>query len=377
MAAKIWINGMGIVGRELFREIVRGGGGNTSDNNFEIVGINDWSLSPTEIADLLIHDTVATGRNNIFNRFVNGYTEVVGTNDTTKTTYKISTGAEISINYKSGKLSVGGKEIDVYQVFPTYWDALPLGESSVDIMVDCSGYYLNNSNSSAIVNGFIKFSNAGAKLVVSAYYSSNQLPSVVSSVNNSVITKDNIYYEIPHNLATHAISWLCSALSDLNIITEIRGTEMTAYTNAGLLQDGANSRSACYGINKMVDSGPFKSIGLIVPEYNGKCQGVSFTVPVVRGGIVNVDVLLNKDAKTDDINAALKVATNGSFGYVEDDFTNNDLLFADTPIVVKALPSSITYNAGSLMQIQMGYDNIWGLTKQTCNTLVQVKKTFG
>jgi len=230
MAVKVAINGFGRIGRLAFRQMFGAKG-------YEVVAINDLT-DPKMLANLLKYDT-AQG----------GYCGRIGENKHTVVAGESS-------------ITVDGKEIPIYKEADA--NNLPWGELKVDVVLECTGFYTKKEKAMAHIN-------AGAKKVVISAPAGNDLPTIVFSVNENTLTKeDNII-----SAASCTTNCLAPMANVLNKYAKIKSGIMTtvhAYTGDQMILDGPHRkgdlRRARAGAANIVpnSTGAAKAIGLVIPN---------------------------------------------------------------------------------------------------------------
>ena len=290
MSVKVAINGFGRIGRLAFRQMFGAEG-------YEIVAINDLT-KPSMLAHLLKYDT-AQG----------GYCGKIGEN-----THSVCADDE------ANTITVDGKVLKIY----AEKDAAncPWGKLDVDVVLECTGFYTKKEKAMAHIT-------AGAKKVVISAPAGNDLPTIVFSVNENTLTKeDNIISAA--SCTTNCLAPMAKALNDYTPILSGIMTTVHAFTGDQMVLDGPHRkgdlrRARAASVNIVPNStGAAKAIGLVIPELNGKLIGSAQRVPVPTGSTtILVAVVKGKDITKESINAAMKAASNESFGYNEDQIVSS------------------------------------------------------
>ena len=342
MAVKVAINGFGRIGRLAFRQMFGAEG-------YEVVAINDLT-SPKMLAHLLKYDT-AQG-----NYVAQGHTVA----------YKDSVLAEDGKTVVTpGSITVDGKEITIYAM-PKAAE-LPWG---VDVVLECTGFYCSKEKAQAHID-------AGAKKVVISAPAGKDLPTIVYSVNEKTLTKDDKIISAA-SCTTNCLAPMAKALNDYAPIQSGIMTTVHAYTGDQMILDGPHRkgdlRRARAGAQNIVpnSTGAAKAIGLVIPELNGKLIGSAQRVPVCTGSTtILVAVVKGKDITKESINAAMKAASSESFGYNTDEIVSSDIigmrygsLFDATQTMVAKIDDD-TYQ----VQVVSWYDNENSYTSQMVRTI--------
>ena len=328
---KVAINGFGRIGRLAFRQMFGAEG-------YEVVAINDLT-NPAMLAHLLKYDT-AQGR------YALGDTVVAG----------------------EDSITVDGKTIKIYAEKDA--NDLPWGEIGVDVVLECTGFYTSKDKAQAHIN-------AGAKKVVISAPAGNDLPTIVYSVNEKTLTKeDNIISAA--SCTTNCLAPMAKALNDYAAIQSGIMTTVHAYTGDQMVLDGPHRkgdfrRARAAAANIVPNStGAAKAIGLVIPELNGKLIGSAQRVPVPTGSTtLLVAVVKGKDVTKEGINAAMKAASSASFGYTEEELVSSDIIGITYGSLFDATQTMVTKIDEETYQVQVvsWYDNENSYTSQMVRTI--------
>ncbi len=330
MAVRVAINGFGRIGRLAFRQMFQAEG-------FEIVAINDLT-SPDMLAYLLKYDSSQ------------GKYEKASTVSSTDHSI-IGDGTEIEIY----------KEADAHN--------LPWGQLDIDVVLECTGFYTSKAKAQAHVD-------AGAKKVVISAPAGNDLPTIVYNTNHETLTaEDNIISAA--SCTTNCLAPMAKALNDLAPIQSGIMATIHAYTGDQMILDGpqrkGDKRRSRAGAENIVpnSTGAAKAIGLVVPELNGKLIGAAQRVPVPTGSTTILTAVVEGKVTVEQINAAMKAASNESFGYNEDEIVSKDIvgitygsLFDATQTMVLPVDDNHTE-----VQVVSWYDNENSFTSNMCRTI--------
>lgn len=266
MAVKVAINGFGRIGRLAFRQMFGAKG-------YEVVAINDLT-SPKMLAHLLKYDS-AQGR------------------------YALGDKVKATEN----SIIVDGKEIIIYKEKDA--NALPWGKLGVDVVLECTGFYVSKEKSQAHIN-------AGAKKVVISAPAGNDLPTVVFNVNHKVLKASDTIISAA-SCTTNCLAPMAKALNDFATIQSGIMTTVHAYTGDQMTLDGPHPkgdlrRARAAAANIVPNStGAAKAIGLVIPELNGKLIGSAQRVPTITGSTtILIAVVKGKDITKEAVNAAMK-----------------------------------------------------------------------
>ena len=330
MAVKVAINGFGRIGRLAFRQMFGAEG-------YEVVAINDLT-SPKMLAHLLKYDS-AQGR------------------------YALADKVEA----KESSIVVDGKEIKIYAEADA--SKLPWGEIGVDVVLECTGFYVSKAKSQAHID-------AGAKKVVISAPAGNDLKTIVYSVNEKTLTADDQIISAA-SCTTNCLAPMANTLNKLAPIVKGFMTTIHAYTGDQMTLDGPQRkgdlrRARAAAVNIVPNStGAAKAIGLVIPELAGKLDGAAQRVPVPTGSTTELVAIVDGTVTADDVNAAMKAAANDSFGYTEEELVSSDIigirfgsLFDATQTKVTDLP-----NGQTLVKVVSWYDNENSYTSQMVRTI--------
>ena len=330
------INGFGRIGRLAFRQMFEAEG-------YEVVAINDLT-SPKMLAHLLKYDTAQGG---FAGKFGEGKHTVEATENS---------------------IIVDGKEIKI----SAEMDAAncPWAANNVDVVLECTGFYTSKAKAEAHLK-------AGAKKVVISAPAGNDLPTVVFNTNHETLTAADTVISAA-SCTTNCLAPMAAALNAYAPIQSGIMSTIHAYTGDQMILDGPQRkgdlrRSRAGACNIVPNStGAAKAIGLVIPELNGKLIGSAQRIPTPTGSTtILVAVVKGNDVTVEGINAAMKAATNESFGYTEDELVSSDIigmrygsLFDATQTMVSKIDDN-TYQ----VQVVSWYDNENSYTSQMVRTI--------
>ena len=264
-------------------------------------------------------------------------------------------------------ITVDGKEIKIYKEPDA--NNCPWGALDVDVVLECSGFYTSKEKAQAHIN-------AGAKKVVISAPAGNDLPTVVYNVNHDVLTKEDTIISAA-SCTTNCLAPMTKALNDLVKIKSGIMCTIHAYTGDQMTLDGPQRkgdlrRSRAAAVNIVPNStGAAKAIGLVIPELSGKLIGAAQRVPTPTGSTTILNAVVEGNVTVDEINAAMKAASNESFGYNVDEIVSSDIvgmtygsLFDATQTMVLPLDNGTTQ-----VQVVSWYDNENSYTSQMVRTI--------
>ncbi len=331
MAVKVAINGFGRIGRLAFRQMFGAEG-------YEVVAINDLT-SPAMLAHLLKYDS-SQGRYALCD--------------------KVSAGED--------SITVDGKEIKIY-AFPDA-NNCPWGELDVDVVLECSGFYTSKAKAQAHIN-------AGAKKVVISAPAGNDLPTIVYNVNHETLKADDTIISAA-SCTTNCLAPMADALNKYAAIQSGIMCTIHAYTGDQMTLDGPQRkgdlrRSRAAAVNIVPNStGAAKAIGLVIPVLNGKLIGAAQRIPTPTGSTTILTAVVKGDNVTvDGINAAMKAASNESFGYNTDEIVSSDIVGMRYGSLFDATQTMVAPIADGLYEVQVvsWYDNENSYTSQMVRTI--------
>lgn len=331
MAVKVAINGFGRIGRLAFRQMFGAEG-------YEIVAINDLT-DPKMLAHLLKYDS-AQGR------------------------YALGD----TVQAKESSIVVDGKEIKIYSEKNAA--DLPWGELGVDVVLECTGFYCSKEKSQAHID-------AGAKKVVISAPAGSDLKTIVYSVNENILTKDDTIISAA-SCTTNCLAPMAKALNDYAPIQSGIMSTIHAYTGDQMILDGPHRkgdlrRARAGAVNIVPNStGAAKAIGLVIPELNGKLIGSAQRVPVPTGSTtILTAVVKGKDVTVDGINAAMKAASSESFGYNTDEIVSSDVIGIRYGSLFDSTQTMVSKISDDLYEVQVvsWYDNENSYTSQMVRTI--------
>lgn len=333
---KVAINGFGRIGRLAFRQMFEAEG-------YEVVAINDLT-KPEMLAHLLKYDTAQGG---FMGRMGEGKHTVESGEDS---------------------ITVDGKKITIYKEADA--KNLPWGKIGVDVVLECTGFYTSKEKASAHLA-------AGAKKVVISAPAGNDLPTIVFNVNEKTLTKNDTVISAA-SCTTNCLAPMAKALNEYAPIQSGIMSTIHAYTGDQMILDGPQRkgdlrRSRAGAANIVPNStGAAKAIGLVIPELNGKLIGSAQRVPVPTGSTTILTAVVKKENVTkEEINAAMKAASNESFGYNTDEIVSSDVIGMKYGSLFDATQTMVSRIADDLYQVQVvsWYDNENSYTSQMVRTI--------
>ncbi len=325
MAVKVGINGFGRIGRNLFRAAHAAGA------DLDFVAVNDITDTGT-LAHLLKYDS-------ILGRFPG------------------------EVEAAEGSISVDGKELKVLSERDPA--ALPWGDLGADVVIESTGLFTGRADAA-------KHLEAGAKKVIISAPAKEPDITVALGVNFESDYDPASHHIISNaSCTTNCLAPVAKVLHEAFGIEQGLMTTIHAYTADQRLQDMPHKdlrRARAAAINLIpTTTGAAKAVGLVLPELNGKLNGLAIRAPVVTGSVV--DLVFTPSQATDPgaVNAAVKEAAEGPLkgilSYTEDEIVSTDIV---------GDPHSSIFDAGQTMAIGDGkmikavswYDNEWGYSNR-------------
>ena len=330
----IAINGYGRIGRNILRAVYEG---NYRDR-IRIVAVNDLANAET--------NTHLTKYDSVHGRF-NADVEYIANKDT------------------APQMKVNGDTIGIYnESDPT---KLPWKELDVDIVYECTGFFKSREAASQHIE-------AGAKKVIISAPGSDVDATIVYGVNHDILNRD---CQIISNASctTNCLAPVAKILNDTIGIESGLMTTIHAYTNDQKLIDTAHSdiyraRSATQSMIP-TKTGAAKAVGLVLPELQGKLDGMAIRVPTINVSVVDLTFVASRETTVEEVNQAIeKAAKNemaGILNYVTAPLVSID--FNHDPASSSFDPAQ-TKVMGKMVKIMSWYDNEWGFSNRMLDTSI-------
>ena len=324
---KVAINGFGRIGRLAFRQI-------HGMEGIDVVAINDLT-SPKVLAHLLKYDS-AQGR------------------------------FEEKVTSSENSITVNGKEVKIYaQKNPA---DIPWNSHDVDVVLECTGFFTDKEKAEAHLK-------AGAKRVVISAPATGDLKTIVFNVNHNTLDGSETIISCA-SCTTNCLAPMAQVLDDKFGIVSGLMTTIHAYTNDQNTQDAPHAkgdlrRARAAAANIVPNStGAAKAIGLVLPKIKGKLDGSAQRVPTLTGSLTELVSVLNKKVTIEEVNAAMKAATNESFGYTEDEIVSSDIIGIRYGSLYDATQTRVITNGDlQLVKTVSWYDNEMSYVSQLVRSL--------
>ncbi len=326
MAIKVGINGFGRIGRQVFKVIYE-----RYQGVLDVEAINDlWDVDTN--AHLLKYDST-------YGRFPG------------------------KVESKDGNIYIDGEILKSYSERNPA--DLPWGELGVDIVLECTGVFKSRELAG-------KHLEAGAKKVLLSVPGANMDGTFCMGVNDE--DYDNAIHHVISNASctTNCLSPVAKVLHNEFGIEKGFMTTIHAVTNGQAILDtaGKNLRRARTAFANIIPTttGAAKAVQLVIPDLAGKLHGMAYRVPTVTGSVVDLVVQLNKDVGADEVNAALKAASEGDdwlgkvLDYNEEELVSSDYIGAAASSTVDALSTADMGNG--MVKVVTWYDNEWGYSNR-------------
>ncbi len=325
---RVAINGFGRIGRLTFKAL-------QEKENVEVVGINDLTDTHT-LAHLLKYDSV--------------HGKFKGT-----------------VTAQEGSITVDGTVIKVTAEREP--KNLPWGEMNVDVVLESTGRFVDEAGA----GGHLE---AGAKKVVISAPAKGNIKTVVLGVNDETLTGDE---RIVSNASctTNCLAPMAKVLDDHFGIVKGYMTTVHAYTSDQNIQDAPHKdlRRARAGAVSIIptSTGAAKAVGLVLPQLQGKLDGMAMRVPTPDGSLTDLTVVLKKEVTAEEINAAMKAAADGPMKgimeYTEDPLVSADIIGNPHSNIFDAL---LTSAQGNLVKVVGWYDNEAGYSHRSADLIVRL-----
>ncbi|RNL85224.1 type I glyceraldehyde-3-phosphate dehydrogenase [Halostreptopolyspora alba] len=332
MTIRVGVNGFGRIGRNFWRAAQAANG-----SGVEIVAVNDLTDKAT-LAHLLKYDTVLGS-------------------------------LESDVEVGEDSIRVGNTTFKALaEKDPSN---LPWGELGVDVVVESTGIFTKAEDAR-------KHLDAGAKKVIISAPAKNEDQTVVMGVNDDKYDPTQHHVLSNASCTTNCVAPMAKVMMDNFGIAKGLMTTTHAYTNDQVIldfphKDLRRARAAAQNIIPTT-TGAAKATSLVIPELEGKLDGIAMRVPVSDGSVTDLVVEMEREASRDEVNAAFKAAAEGPLkgvlSYTEDPIVSSDIVGTSPSCTFDA---GLTMVFGNTAKIIGWYDNEWGYSSR----LVDVTKLVG
>jgi len=325
MAVKVGINGFGRIGRNVFRAAHAAGA------DLEFVAVNDLT-DPETLAHLLKYDSSV-------GRFP----------------------GEVSVDEDT--ISVDGAPLKVLSERDPA--ALPWGDLGVDVVIESTGFFTARGDAA-------KHLDAGAKKVIISAPAKEPDVTVALGVNfDRDYDRDNHHVISNASCTTNCLAPFAKVLNDAFGIEHGLMTTIHAYTSDQRLQDMPHKdlrRARAAAVNLIpTTTGAAKAVGLVLPELNGKLNGLAVRAPVITGSVVDLVFTPSRPTDPAAVNAAIKEAAEGPLkgilSYTEDEIVSTDIV-GDPHSSIFDAGQTMAIGDGKLIKAVSWYDNEWGYSNR-------------
>lgn len=333
MAVRVAINGFGRIGRNILRAIVESG-----RRDIEVVAIND--LGPVEAnAHLLRFDSV-------HGRFPH------------------------DVKVSGDSIIIGDRNIKVTAIRDPA--TLPWKDLRIDIALECTGLFTAKDKASAHLT-------AGAKRVLVSAPGDGADLTVVYGVNHDKLTKDHVVVSNA-SCTTNCLAPVAKVINDAIGIDKGFMTTVHSYTGDQptldtLHKDLYRARAAALSMIP-TSTGAAKAVGLVLPELNGKLDGVAIRVPTPNVSVIDFKVVTKRSTSVEEINGAIERAAHQELKGILD-YTHQPNVSADfnhDPHSSNFAMDQTKVMDGNFLRVLAWYDNEWGFSNRMCDTAVAMGK---
>ena len=331
---RVGINGFGRIGRNFFRAHLERSPG------FEIVAINDLGDAKT-MAHLLKYDSNLG-----------------------------PLGGDVEVG--DGTISASGVELKVLSERDPA--SLPWRDLGVDVVIESTGFFTKRE-------GAQKHLDAGARKVVISAPATDPDVTIVLGVNDDAYDPERHAIVSNASCTTNCVAPLAKVLHDLGEIKSGFMTTIHAYTQDQSLQDGPHKdlrRARAAAANLVPTStGAAKAIGLVLPDLNGKLDGVAVRAPIATGSVTDLAVILSRDVTRDEVIGAYREAAGGPLGkymqFSDDPLVSTDIVHSPYSCI---FDSELTMANGRMAKVFGWYDNEWGYSCRLVDLIAMIGATL-
>jgi len=322
MTVKVGINGFGRIGRQVYKAIYE----NYRDV-LDVEAVNDLMDVNTN-AHLLKYDST-------YGRFPG------------------------DVEARDGDIYVDGQKLKSYAERDPA--KLPWGELGVDVVLECTGIFRARDTAGLHLD-------AGAKKVLISAPGKGVDATFVLGVNEGTYDPANHHVISNASCTTNCLAPVAKVMNDQFGIKRALMSTIHAYTNGQQILDMAYKdlrRARSAGINIIpTTTGAAKAVSMVIPELEGRFDGMAFRVPVVTVSVVDLTAELEKSTSVEELNGAFKAAAEGSgwmgkvLAYTEEPLVSTDFIGCVDSSTVDGLSTQVI--GGNMVKVITWYDNEWG-----------------
>ncbi len=335
MAIRVGINGFGRIGRNFFRSHLQRGG------DFEVVAANDLG-DAAMMAHLLKFDSVLG-----------------------------PLGKDVQVG--DGSITVDGRELKILAERDP--GSLPWGDLGVDVVIESTGFFTDREGAAKHLDG------GARKVIISA-------PAKGPDVTRVLGVNDDAYDPEAHHVisnascTTNCVAPLAKVLHDEFTIEQGFMTTIHAYTNDQRILDLPHEdlrRARAAAINLIPTStGAARAIGLVLPDLQGKVDGMAMRAPVPTGSIVDLVCRVGRETSAEEVNEIFSAkADTGNFegilSYSEEALVSTDIIHSSYSSI---FDSDLTMTNGNMVKVLGWYDNEWGYSCRLVDLVAKVGATL-
>lgn len=327
---RVAINGFGRIGRCFFRAFLE------KDANFEIIAVNDLTNAKT-LAHLLKYDSVH--------------------------------GILKNVSYKGNEINVQGKTIKVLSEKEP--ENLPWSKLEIDIVIESTGIFTHSKDAE-------KHIHVGARKVIISAPAKNPDVTIVLGVNDSMLKKEHKIISMA-SCTTNCLAPMVKILHEEFGIERGFMTTIHAYTNDQRIldlphKDLRRARAAMLSIIPTT-TGAAKAIGDVIPEMQGRLDGIAMRVPVACGSITDLVVFTTHSTTKEEVNSVFKRRAENDFRniveYTEETLVSTDIINNPHSCIFDALSTNVNEN---VVKVLGWYDNEWGYSCRLVELVEKLKE---
>ena len=325
---KIGINGFGRIGRQVFRSIKE-----RYPDTIEVVAINDVGDTETN-AHLLKFDST--------------YGRYPGT-----------------VKCEDGSLNIDGQKISSSS--DRNPSEIKWGDAGVELVIECTGAFTDATKAAGHMRG-------GAKKVIISAPAKNEDLTIVLGVNDSQYNPATHHIISNASCTTNCVAPMAKVMNDTFGIESALMSTIHAYTNDQniLDQNHKDLRRARAAANSIIPTttGAAKAVTLVIPELDGKIDGMAYRVPVITGSVTDLTMKLTNNASLADVNDAYRKASmdeklHGILGYSDEPLVSVDYIGNSNSCTIDSLATASV--GGEFVKVVGWYDNEWGYSCRTAD----------